>query len=148
MNCYDTELHTYLVKSVSSVSVGRGSIDGFMDLGGLSVDFYVSGVLVVGSRFICLDLGTESMGISNVVDLSGDTMGIDVSVASLYVSVSVSGFLSGLLEFSVITSDVVVVLVWDGSLKNEKLNSLNNCIAYIFFMYVNRTYLENLGLWA
>lgn len=132
MNCYDTELHTYLVKSVSSVSVGWGSIDGFMDLDGLSVDFYVSGVLVVGSRFICLDLGTESMSISNVVDLSGDTMGIDVSVASLYVSVSVSGFLSGLLEFSVITSDVVVVLVWDGSLKKEKLNSLNNCIAYIF----------------
>lgn len=146
MNCYDTELHTYLIKSVSSVSVGWGSIDGFMDLGGLSVDFYVSGVLVVGSRFVCLDLGTESMGISNVVDLSGDTMGIDVSVASLYVSVSVSGFLSGLLEFSVITGDVVVVLVWDGSLKKEKLNSLNNCIAYIFLMYVNRTYLENLGL--
>lgn len=126
--------------------MGWGSIDGFMDLGGLSVDFYVSGVLVVGSRFVCLDLGTESMGISNVVDLSGDTMGIDVSVASLYVSVSVSGFLSGLLEFSVITSDVVVVLVWDGSLRKEKLNSLNNCIAYIFLMYVNRTYLENLGL--
>lgn len=115
------------------MSVGWGSIDGFVDLDGLSVDFYVSGVLVVGSGFVCLDLGAESMSISNVVDLSGDTMGIDVSVASLNVSVSISGFLSGLLEFTVITSNVVVVLVWDGSLKKEKLNSLINCITCTFF---------------
>lgn len=108
------------------MSVGWGSVDGFMDLGGLSVDFYVSGILVVGSRFVGPDLGTESMGIGNVVYLSGDSVGIDVSVASLNISVSVSGFLSGLLEFTVITSDVVVVLVWDGlSLNKEKLISLN-----------------------
>lgn len=104
-----------------------------MDLDGLSVEFYVSGILVVGSRFVGPDLGTESMGISNVVNLSGDTVSIDVSVASLNISVSVSGFLSGLLEFTVITSDVVVVLVWDGlSLNKEKLNSLNKLYGILF----------------
>ena len=116
----------YLIKSGVS-SVGWGSVDGFMDLDGLSVDFYISGVLVVGAWFVGPYLGTESMGISNVVNLPGDTVSINVSVASLDIAVSISGFLSGLLEFTMVTSDVVVVLVWDGlGLKKKILHFLND----------------------
>lgn len=82
-------------------------------MGWLSVDFNVSGVLVVGSGFVGLYGGPVTMSISDVVYLSVDTVGIGVSVASLNIAVSVTGFLSVLLEFTMVTSDVVGVLVGD-----------------------------------
>lgn len=98
------------------MSVGRSG-SGISTMLGLGMELNISRALTFGSWLVGLDGGSVTVVVSNVVDLSVDSMGISVSVASLDIAVTVSVLLSGLLEVSgvVVSSyDVESVLVGDG----------------------------------
>ncbi|KFM66191.1 hypothetical protein X975_06599, partial [Stegodyphus mimosarum] len=92
----------------------RSRVSGFVDLDGLGMEFNISRALAFSSGLISLDLGTETMMISYVVNLSVDSVSISVTIAALDIAVSISVLSAVLFEFTVVTVDFVSVLVGDG----------------------------------
>lgn len=72
---------------------------------GVGDDFYVSGILIVCSRLIGLDVRPESFVVSDVIHLPVNAVAISIPIRSFYVAVSVALF------FSVLSGTVFVFYV-------------------------------------